>query len=243
MAKYWVTRACGHDERVDLTGPHKRREQVIERMEESDCGNCVETQRQKENAANAAAAQAVGWPRLAGTERQVAWAETLRAGAVAELRRDAGWWPEHYSEATGDPLPFIETAMLAVTDASWWIDNRYELVGAAVGLTAVDVAHAVGLLAPLDRNDLGPHVLVRPSIDLPRPDPHAPCRKVQAAVCSCGWQPSSLLRALNGAFEHIKALGDDEREAIRKAHPQDQPHACTEAPGLRRCVMRPFLRQ
>jgi hypothetical protein len=104
----------------------------------------VEAQREKQNAENAAAAKAAGWPALTGTKRQVAWAETIRANAVAELRKDAAWWSEKYPEAPGDPLPFIETAMLSQSSASWWIDHRDGLGAASASLTGVYVAESLG---------------------------------------------------------------------------------------------------
>ncbi|MEU9354953.1 hypothetical protein AB0D65_29160 [Streptomyces griseoloalbus] len=243
MAKYTVTRKCGHDERVDLIGPHKKREQTLERMEGSDCYACVEAQREKKNAENAAAAKAAGWPALTGSERQVAWAETLRAAAVEELRSSASWWAEKYPEAPGDPLPFIETAMLAVESASWWIDNRHELVDAGVSLAGADVAESLGLLGPLARKDFGPHVVVRPVIELPSTGSPFMSRKVRVAVCSCGWEAPHRYNAVTTAAEHIEGLDDDVMAEIRQVHPQDEPHACTESLGLRRCVMRPFLRE
>ncbi|MCG8971847.1 hypothetical protein [Streptomyces sp. CL12-4] len=243
MAKYTVTRKCGHDERVDLIGPHRKREQTLEWMEGGDCYACVEAQREKENAESAAAAKVAGWPVLTGTERQVAWAETLRVNAVEELRGGAAWWSEKYPEAPGDPLPFIETAILAVESASWWIDNRHDLVTAGVSLAGADVAESLGLLEPLARKDLGPHVVVRPVIELPSMGSPWMGRKVRVAVCSCGWEAPYRHNLAVSAAEHVEGLDDDVKAEIRRAHPQDEPHACTEALGLRRCVMRPFLRE
>ncbi|MET9776097.1 hypothetical protein ABZ023_17885 [Streptomyces sp. NPDC006367] len=242
MAKYDVTRKCGHEERVDLIGPHRKREQTLERLESSDCYSCVEAQLEKENAKNAAAAKEAGWPALTGTVRQVAWAETLRTKAVEELRGTAGWWAEKYPEALGDPGPFIETAMLAVESASWWIDNRNDLVAAGVGKAGADVAKSLGLLKPLAREDLGPHVVVRPVIELPSMGSPWRSRKFRVAVCSCGWKAPHQYNAAMAAAEHIEGLDDDVKAEIRRAHPQDEPHACTEDLGLRRCAMRPFLR-
>ncbi|MFE1206370.1 hypothetical protein ACFW5V_32305 [Streptomyces sp. NPDC058762] len=242
MAKYTVTRKCGHAERVDLIGPHKKREQTLERMEGGDCYACVEEQQTKKNADNAAAAKAAGWPALTGTERQVAWAETLRAKAVEELRASADWWSEKYPEAPGHPLPFIETAMLAVESASWWIDNRNDLGTAGVLLAGTDVAESLGLLEPLAREDLGPHLLLRPVIELPFTGSPWMSRSVRVAVCSCGWKGARRYNLAISAAEHIEGLDDEVKAEIRRAHPQDEPHACTESLGLRRCVMRPFLR-
>ncbi|CAM5628505.1 hypothetical protein [Streptomyces griseomycini] len=241
--KYDVTRACGHQERVELTGPTKRREWALERMEQGDCSDCVDAQRQKENAENAAAAQAAGWPALTGSERQVAWAETIRAAAVVKVRESATWWPEKYPEVTGDPAGIIEAAMLAQTSASWWIDNRGGEIAAAVALAAADVARALGMLKPLERDDLGPHVLVRPLIELPVPASYGMRSTVRAALCSCGWLPENQWEAAMSARDHIESLSEEEREAIRRAHPQDEPHACTEGLGLRKCLMRPYLRR
>ncbi|MFI8206677.1 hypothetical protein [Streptomyces sp. NPDC085937] len=243
MAKYTVTRACGHQERVDLIGPHRKREYALEQMEGSDCYACVEEKRQKENEENAAAARAAGWPTLTGSERQMAWAETLRAAAVAKTRDSAAWWPEKYPELEENPAGIIEAALLAQTSAAWWIDNRGGEIAGAVTVAAADVARALGLLQLLQREDLGPHILVRPTINLPRPDAYPLTPMVRAAVCSCGWQPYPQKNAALAGRDHIEGLAAEELEAVRRAHPQDVPHACTEELGLRRCLMRPFLRQ
>ncbi|MFE1786665.1 hypothetical protein ACFW9F_29855 [Streptomyces sp. NPDC059506] len=242
MAKYGVARGCGHTEQVELTGPHARREQALARMAQEDCSACVQAQHQQQNAGSAAAAQAAGWPALAGTPRQVAWAETLRADAVAELRRDAAWWARQYPEATGDPVAAIEARTLAVTNASWWIDTRRNALESGVRLAATEVVRMLGKLSPLEGAAVGPHVIVQVVLDLPRPEPYTPARTVRVAVCSCGWQPTDYLAAMDEAAGHLAALTEAEQAQVRRAHPAGEPHACTEELGLRRCLMGPYLR-
>ncbi|WP_216892131.1 hypothetical protein [Nocardia alni] len=68
-----------------------------------------------ENAANAAAAQAAGWPELDGSEKQIPWGITARANKVREMEATAmddtqkNRWRE---------------ALLRETRAGAWIDYR-----------------------------------------------------------------------------------------------------------------------
>ena len=83
MAKYTVTRACGHDEVVVLFGKGRDREWRLENVEPSKlCTECYQVelarQREKENQEAAEAAKEMSLPELTGSEKQVTWAETLR---------------------------------------------------------------------------------------------------------------------------------------------------------------------
>ena len=100
MAKYSVKHTCGHISEVALFGPSKDREYRLDRMRENVCLNC-------ENAANAERNAEAGLPALTGTPKQIAWAESIRAAAMA--RRE------------------LSPETLAQTKASWWIDQRYSL--------------------------------------------------------------------------------------------------------------------
>ncbi|MEU6070526.1 hypothetical protein ABZ864_40330 [Streptomyces sp. NPDC047082] len=241
MAKYDVVYACGHEDRVELIGSHKSRNERLEGMEESDCPSCVEKTHQQTNAQSAAAAKAAGWPALTGTVRQVAWAETLRANAIAELRGTANQWRHAYPDATVDLVEIIVTRALAVPSASWWIETRNHVVINTVRLAGAEVAQALDRWEPLEKAGLGPHTIARAVIDLPPKEPHWPRDTVRTARCSCGWQPDATEDAMLQAREHIQELSEEERAAVERAHPKGEPHACTEALGLRRCLMRPFL--
>lgn len=137
MAKYNVTYNCGHTGVVALFGPNKDREWKLAREEEKLCPECykewLERERIKQNEEAAETNQRAGLPALEGTEKQIAWAETIRHGVITEANRlleNAKHYHDKNSYFQLIDLPkeqFIE-ALESIgnhTNASWWIDNRY----------------------------------------------------------------------------------------------------------------------
>lgn len=124
MAKYEVTRSCGHVETVDLYGPRKNREWRLENVEaEKLCEECYKAklaeERELANKQAAEAAQAQGLPKLEGTEKQVAWAETIRQEVLTAI--------DDYileDEAKDPRVIEIVNHIKSKTSASWWIDRR-----------------------------------------------------------------------------------------------------------------------
>lgn len=128
MAKYTVTRACGHDEVVNLIGKHSTREWRLENVEPSKlCYECYQVelakQREKANLEAADAAKDMHLPALTGTEKQVPWAETIRVQMLADI--DAFVYRRIKPEYRNEPklLEAIEH-IKSKTEARWWIDNR-----------------------------------------------------------------------------------------------------------------------
>lgn len=120
MAKYTVTHTCGHTVAVQLYGPNKDRERKLAAMRDTICDACYKAQKDAEhaaaNAAAAAANAAEGLPALVGSEKQIAWAESLRADRLAAIKHDPKVLP-----ATKAML----LEMLAeVDEAVWWIETR-----------------------------------------------------------------------------------------------------------------------
>lgn len=91
MAQYKVTFSCGHDGFVSIIGSAKDREWKIERASMAECTECYEKrkqeERQKENKIAAEKAKEMELPKLQGTEKQVAWANTLRQEVVEKLEK------------------------------------------------------------------------------------------------------------------------------------------------------------
>lgn len=85
MAKYTVTHSCGHEEVVNLIGPHRDREWRMARMEEEVCHECYLRQLAAENAKAAEENKKNELPALTGSEKQVAWAESIRAQRIASI--------------------------------------------------------------------------------------------------------------------------------------------------------------
>lgn len=82
MAKVTITQACGHTATIGVSGRSSDREYAVSREESRDCLDCYTA---KMNAAAAQAAKRDNLPALTGSERQVAWATTIRAKALKSL--------------------------------------------------------------------------------------------------------------------------------------------------------------
>lgn len=89
MAKYEVTFACGHTATVELFGKSSDREWKLQRLAEELCPDCYKAQKEAERkAASEAAAKEAreqGFAELKGSEKQIAWAETIRARYMEKL--------------------------------------------------------------------------------------------------------------------------------------------------------------
>ncbi len=131
MAKYTVTRACGHNEVVNLIGPGKQRDWRLDHVEPYKlCSECyhveLQRKREEENREAAEAAKESGLPALNGTEKQIAWAETLRMQMIALVEETV--YTRVKEEQRGD-IHLLEAveAIKVKMDARWWIDHRFSL--------------------------------------------------------------------------------------------------------------------
>lgn len=128
--KYSITHTCGHDEQVELFGKGTERQKKIAWMEQQDCRAC------RNGATNAAATTsnaAAGLPTLTGSEKQISWAETVRAAQLAMVARELnnvaeamarqGKTPEQIVGAYA-PIDVMVVKVQAQTSAAWWIDHR-----------------------------------------------------------------------------------------------------------------------
>lgn len=92
----------------------------------TECPDCAEkrvrAEREAENAATAKNASEAGLPQLSGSEKQIAWANTLREKTLARIREicKPDGDPEHQASFERFLSWLIETH----DKASWWIDNR-----------------------------------------------------------------------------------------------------------------------
>jgi hypothetical protein len=129
MAKHTITHKCGHAVVHNITGPMKNRPWQVERLKGQVCRECYIA---GINEAAAVAAAEQGLPRLTGSEKQVAWATTIRDEL---LGRCEGWIKKtiemaegkatdedlaRFREETGKALETLKSK----TSASWWIDHR-----------------------------------------------------------------------------------------------------------------------
>lgn len=130
MAKYDITRACGHTETVQITGPIAGRDRQAEYESGKLCYECYKAKQAKQRAAEsqaaAEAAKSAGLPALTGSEKQVAWAETIRAAAAQSLNdmRPTLQAALAANRKGADIALGIIDATLARTSAHDWIESR-----------------------------------------------------------------------------------------------------------------------
>lgn len=137
MAKYDIEFSCGHTESRDIIGKVKDRESKAEWLAGGLCSECWEAEklRQFEDKNKRAVAEAAeyGLPELTGSEKQVAWANTLRQQWIAEAES----YIEGYEELSAKPgkeeevrkiiagmKKAKEDRLLSETSARFWIDGR-----------------------------------------------------------------------------------------------------------------------
>lgn len=128
MAKYHITHACGCTITHQLCGPTKDRARKESWLESQPCREC---ERKAINEASAARAEAAGLPALEGSEKQVAWATTIRDKALPEMAKLKLKGHPKLSDAAqaevADAIILITTEIERQTDASWWIEHRAEM--------------------------------------------------------------------------------------------------------------------
>ena len=116
MAQYTVNHTCGHTSNVALFGPMTQRENRLAYLATIDCTEC---QRAREKAANEAATSQYALVELTGSEKQVAWANDIRAKAITALCK--------FAVATFKrelPAADVERLVNSQPNAKFWIDNR-----------------------------------------------------------------------------------------------------------------------
>lgn len=138
MAWYYGTYKCGHEGRVDIVGPGKDREWKKDRAFGGLCPECyIKFKEQERAAANKKAAEeskAMDFPELTGTEKQVAWANTIRMRFANEEYEHINSRCKHLSEDLGKPQEVINDFKIRKTapvdfiirthtDAKFWIDT------------------------------------------------------------------------------------------------------------------------
>lgn len=121
MAHYEVIFSCGHSGVVSLIGKAKDREWRLERYKNFGiCEDCKRKARDEENAKMLAEAKEMELPQLNGTEKQIAWAITIRQNFVHNIENldfESDEVKEKYLDAFQN---LVETKK----SAHWWIDNR-----------------------------------------------------------------------------------------------------------------------
>ena len=163
MAKYDVEcPVCHTTYRVALFGPTRDREYKLENWDWT-CKECKDKARQEENEKAAAANSAAGLPQLTGSEKQIAWAEKLRAERFELIEKcRAGELDDWYVDAyygtprrggrvlplDGEHFPCAIELLKQQTSAHWWIDQRDTKIGIVLGELFVSTPLAIPDVAP-----------------------------------------------------------------------------------------------
>ncbi|MGY6765666.1 hypothetical protein ACW73O_11580 [Faecalibacterium prausnitzii] len=136
MAWYCGTYSCGHEGRVNVIGPSKEREWKIDRAFSKMCPDCYKAQLEEENQKAIELAKEMELPDLQGSEKQVAWANTLRLKLIEKFDKFTekdfdevkGLFPEFDNLIYDDVLKIKDYIILNKTKASFYIDNRNESI-------------------------------------------------------------------------------------------------------------------
>jgi hypothetical protein len=174
MAWTSITYSCGHTGELQLFGSSRSREYAIANAERGLCPDCYEAKLAADRAAATAAAAAEAaeqeLPALEGTDKQVAWALTIRQQFLAALDQ---WLADNPVRADVDPTPLLRAvaAIQGETSAHWWIENGRSRDGYSIRLLIV------GRLKDLKRAD-ETGIPATPSA----PAPEAPTLRPETAV-------------------------------------------------------------
>jgi hypothetical protein len=126
--KYLVAFSCGHEETVELFGPTKDRNRKIDYYKNYGlCSACYKAKKNSREENDFAEAEKMfgTLPKLRGTAKQIAWAESLRrkmAVFAYKYIRDHGGMDAMMTKFM--KWMFEDEAH---TDAKFWIDNRYDM--------------------------------------------------------------------------------------------------------------------
>jgi len=141
MGKYNVTHTCGHEQTHQLVGKIADRDRKIAWLETTTCGECHKTQQTRLHAAaSAEAAEAnatAGLAALTGSDKQIAWAETLRQPVIANLKEAAnklvaatdphGKFSAAARQEITDAIDLVVNEIANQTASQYWIDHRSSL--------------------------------------------------------------------------------------------------------------------
>lgn len=122
MAQYDIQYRCGHVICEQLYGKTSERQRRIEDAQYRLCPDCY---RAEQLAKATETNEAAGLPALTGTEKQITWAEQIRAKAMSQLTElEAQAAKSNGTEAQKQQLADAAATLRAKSSAAYWIDNR-----------------------------------------------------------------------------------------------------------------------
>lgn len=129
MAKYTVTYTCGHEGVVNLFGKSEERQKTLAYLQTIDCPECERkaayASHEEENKRAMEQAKEQNLPLLIGSEKQVAWGNTIRQAMIhsvetannpSELMQDGLYYVNKYRKTKNLPV---------ITDRDW-AEKMYE---------------------------------------------------------------------------------------------------------------------
>ncbi len=129
--KTTITASCGHTTVTQIYGGTKKRAAEIAALSARLCPECYQAEINAERSAKteAARAQNVGLPALTGSEKQIAWAETIRAKLIPDLvaiRKRVAIEDADTPERARliDLANEIISSAINCAEAKFWIDHR-----------------------------------------------------------------------------------------------------------------------
>lgn len=141
MAWYNGTFSCGHEGRVNIIGPTKDREWKRKRLFDNLCPECEKKWREEEierkNAEAIAESAEMELPLLNGSEKQVAWANTLRLEQIQYVQKRLAQVQDFKSKVVfhdngitvrtskEEILLALDYGLSFYKDAKYWIDSRF----------------------------------------------------------------------------------------------------------------------
>ena len=136
--QYPITHTCGHTITHQLYGKGSERESRAAWLERQPCLQC---KRDAELNAALNANQEAGLPALTGSEKQIAWAEQIRAKVITEF---TGRFDRALARATdpavAEQIAARRTAVFGwfaeQTDSRYWIDSRFETADERIAVVA-----------------------------------------------------------------------------------------------------------
>lgn len=136
MAWYYGTFSCGCEGRVNIIGPSKDRDWKKQRAFSKECDKCyrekLEKARELDNKRALELAKEMELPKLEGTEKQVAWANTIRQSLIDKVasfigKGDLGSFDNEAKQRIKD-INNMSVVLDYVIDkkvsAEFWINNR-----------------------------------------------------------------------------------------------------------------------
>lgn len=127
MAKYSVTYSCGHTETRQLYGKETQRQSYIAWA--GSAGRCAACAAQDKESGIEAAEAEHDLPSLTGSEKQIAWARSIRSNLITDLM--AFLAPMQAKAEQIDQMADFERRVALVlqtvcaqTTARYWIDNK-----------------------------------------------------------------------------------------------------------------------